>query len=287
MAVPRMWGEDNRKRGRDLIVSAPELNGHPIEWSRLLEEALSLPGGLGNTYSRFYEYSFANQLLLYMQGVKEPVATYKRWQDMGRQVLKGSKAKAILRPIIAKGQNDAGEDESRVRGFKMVRCLFGVSETDGEPLPEVPPREWSRQQALRTLDIHEVPFQLLNGNVQGYASGRELAINPVAAYPLKTTFHEVGHIVLGHTAPDSAAEYQQHRGVREFQAEATAYLCANELEVTDHMDQAESRMYIQTWLHDERPEDQAIKQVFSATTAILKAGRPTSDGALPWPTVQA
>jgi hypothetical protein len=31
--------------------------------------------------------------------VREPVATYKRWQAIGRQVLKGSKAAEIVRPI--------------------------------------------------------------------------------------------------------------------------------------------------------------------------------------------
>jgi antirestriction protein ArdC len=79
--------------------------------------------------------------------------------------------------------------------------------------------------------------------------------------------------VLGHTSGEQLAEYRTHRGIKEFEAEATAYLCANELEQLDAMDASESRAYIQGWLRGERPDDQSIKRVFAATTKILKAGR--------------
>lgn len=250
-----------------------ELGEKRLDWPELLDVALTVPGSLGNTYNRFYEYSFGNQVLLYLQGVYEPVATYKRWQDMGRQVLKGSKAKAILRPVMRKVTDEAGEEQTRVTGFKMVRCLFGVSETEGDELPEVAPKDWSREQALANLDIREVPFTQLNGNIQGYSFERKVAINPVATYPFKTFMHELGHIVLGHTTRDQAVEYAEHRGVKEFQAEATAFLTVRELDATDEMDEAESRAYIQGWLRGDTPPDQAVKQVFAATTKILQAGR--------------
>ena len=35
-----------------------------------------------------------------MQGVAEPVATYNRWRELGRQVRKGTKAKAVLAPVL-------------------------------------------------------------------------------------------------------------------------------------------------------------------------------------------
>ena len=40
-----------------------------IDWAALLTQALTLPGQMGNTYCRFYQYSFLNQLLLMAQGV--------------------------------------------------------------------------------------------------------------------------------------------------------------------------------------------------------------------------
>lgn len=249
-----------------------------VEWIMLMEEALNMEGSAGRSYNRFYEYSFLNQVLLASQGVREPVATYRRWQELGRQVRKGSKAKAILRPLPFKVKNELGEEETRVKGFKMVNCLFPVSDTDGEPLTDVEPKLWSKERALGALAIREVAFAGLDGNVAGYSVGRDFAVSPVASYPKKTLFHELGHIVLGHTSPEQIEEYSRHRGIAEFQAESVAYLSMNELEMTDHMDAAESRHYIQTWLRDEQPDDASIRQVFSATDKILRAGRVIGDG---------
>jgi hypothetical protein len=33
-----------------------------LDWQQLLEEALTAPGGTGNVYNRFHEYSFLNQV---------------------------------------------------------------------------------------------------------------------------------------------------------------------------------------------------------------------------------
>lgn len=244
-----------------------------IDWPKLIEEAINVEGSVGNVYNRFYEYSFMNQILLRLQGVTEPVATYKTWQGIGRQVLRGSKAKEIVRPITIQKKDDDGEVEYTARRFKMVKCIFALSDTEGDELPPVEVPEWNLDKALEALEIKRVPFQMLNGNVQGVSTGREIAVSPVAMYPLKTTFHETAHVVLKHTLPEAFKDYQKHRGPMEFQAEATAYLCMNELgAMTD--DQAEvSRGYLQNWLHGAKPGDATIREVFKATDTILKAGR--------------
>lgn len=247
-----------------------------VEWSQLLEEALTMPGSLGNTYNRFYTYSFLNQVLLFQQGVREPVATYKRWADMGRQVQRGSKAKAILRPITVKLKDELDDQgqPKQITKFKMVNCLFTASETEGDDLPEYEPPEWNEERALGALAINRVAFNMLDGNTAGYSYDRNVAVSPVAMYPFKTLAHELGHVVLGHTSPEQINEYKTHRGVMEFQAEGTAYLVMNELEVPQaEWNPSESRAYVQTWLRGEQPDDKRIKQVFSATDAILKAGR--------------
>lgn len=251
--------------------------GDNIEWQSLIEEALTAPAHMSAIYSRFYNYSINNQLLLLMQGTLEPVATYKRWQELDRHVRKGSKAKSILRPIFYKEKKENGEDEQKLKGFKMVKCIFGYSDTEGEELPPYEPPEWSAERALGALAINREAFQSLDGNTQGYSYDHQLAINPVAAYPLKTLAHEMGHIVLGHTTPDQLSEYQKHQGVKEFQAEATAYIVMNDLGVDDQWDQAGSRGYIQSWLKGQTPSDNDIKPIFRAVDRILKAGRP-SDG---------
>lgn len=239
-----------------------------------MEEALTMPGHLSSIYNRFYTYSFNNQILLYMQGVTEPVATFNRWKEMGRNVKRGSKAKAILRPITIKLKDEVDDkgNPRQITKFKLVNALFAVSETEGDELPEYVPPEWNEVMALSALDITRVPFEVLDGNAQGYSYERKVAINPVAAYPLKTLFHELGHVVLGHTSPDQVQEYAEHRGVKEFQAEATAYLCMNDVGATERMDASGSRGYIQHWLRGESPPDSCIREVFKAVDTILRAG---------------
>jgi hypothetical protein len=247
--------------------------GKDIEWGKMIEAALDMPGSISSVYQRFYNYSTGNCILLYMQGVREPVNTYNRWKDMGRQVLKGSKAKTIMRPILIKETGDDGLEREKLKGFKYLNCLFPVSATEGDELPPVETPTWDKEKALGGLGITEVKFDDLDGNTQGYSIGNTYAINPVAGYPLKTTFHELGHIVLGHTTQSQQSEYRTHRGVKEFQAESTAFLTMKELDLDEHMDESESRGYIQFWLRDQRPNDVEIRQVFGAVDKILRAGR--------------
>jgi hypothetical protein len=64
---------------------------------------------------------------------------------------------------------------------------------------------------------------------------------------------------------------ETHRGVAEFEAEATAYLVAKELELID-WDPAESRAYIHGWLGGTEATEDNISRVFAAVNKILTAG---------------
>lgn len=255
---------------------------HHLDWPGLLHEALTMPGNLSGVYDRFHEYSLTNMLLFRRQGVHEPVASYARWKNVGRQVLRGARAKEVIVPVMVHGKPDDEPDEpvdeqrervAKLIGFKLIRAVFALSDTEGPDLPPQPTPGWDLRHALGKLGIREAPFSETNGNVQGYSHGVEFAINPIAVNRTKTVFHELGHIVLGHTLPHHLDEYATHRGLMEFQAEATAYLVMNELELMDEDIASHSRGYIQHWLHDEHPSDRAIQHVFRATDAILRAGR--------------
>lgn len=255
-----------------------------IDWAAILAEALTAPGSLGNTYRRYYNYSFLNQIRLMMQGVAEPVATYNRWQELGRQVRKGSKAKTVLAPVLVgrdvkdgNGNVVLGSDGQPGKrqvlvGFRDSRTVFGLSDTDGDELPPVELPGWDVDTALGALGVDRVTFAMVNGNAQGYSfeddSGRHLAINPTAVYPAKTSLHELAHLVLGHCKDGD----ETHRGVGEFEAEATAYLAAKELALIE-WDPAESRAYIQTWLGGAETGEDHIARIFAAVNKILAAGR--------------
>lgn len=249
-----------------------------IQWAELLETALTAPGHLSDVYSRFYNYSFGNMVMLILQGVDEPVNTMKRWNQMNRRVIAGSRAASIMVPLFYKEENERGEEVRRLRGFKLSRSLFTVSQTEGDPVPPVEPKGWDLETALRNLDIQRQPFKHLDGNTQGISWDRNIAINPVAENPLKTTFHECAHIVCGHTTADKRDEYSTHRGVMEFEAEASAYLCMNELGELDDQTASASRGYVQHWMDGDRPPDESIRRVFVATDTILRAGRIAIEG---------
>jgi N-terminal domain of anti-restriction factor ArdC len=114
-----------------------------IDWRKIIETALTAPGNVGNTYNRFYEYSFLNQMYLLMQGVHEPVATWARWKAIGRHIVKGAEGKYIIRPVHARvdtptaHEADEETDESvkvvpTLIGFKLVKCIFALSDTAGK-----------------------------------------------------------------------------------------------------------------------------------------------------------
>lgn len=79
----------------------------------------------------------------------------------------------------------------------------------------------------------------------GYASGNRIAINPVAALPHKTRFHEMAH-VLGHTAEHALQDDERTpRSLREVEAESVAYILCSLLDLPGR---DESRGYVQAWL---------------------------------------
>jgi hypothetical protein len=256
---------------------AAEIPAHLLNVTdaELLEQAINLPGRPGETYTRFINLSLGNQALLLLQGVNEPVNTFSRWRDdLNRNVIKGAKAKYIRRPIFKKVEEN-GKEEQRLVGFKLVKCMFGVSDTEGEDLPDYETPVWSTERALGSLGITRVAFEGLNGNMQGWSTGREFALNPVAAWPLKTTIHEISHIEHGHTAPGAHEEYATHRGLREFEAEGSAYLVMHQIGAEDQFDAAESRNYIRRWLRqDVWPPDESMRRVLRVADRITKAGRP-------------
>ena len=184
-----------------------------VQWKQLLEEAVSKPGTISAAYSAFWNYSAGNQILAYMQcGARDitvgPLATYKGWQGLGRQVRKGEKALMLCMPVTYKKtvKDGDGQDAEQIRQtFVYRRNWFVVTQTDGDDVESQVMPGWDRETALKGLNVEQIPFEHPNGNTQGYARNHTIAINPVAAMPEKTTFHELAHVILGHS--DTASLY--------------------------------------------------------------------------------
>ncbi len=232
------------------------------KWSALLVEAVNKPGLIMEAYSAFHNYSIGNQILALVQcqlrGLEPgPINTFPGWQALGRTVKRNG--------------------ERRFTSFMHKARWFAISQTIGDEFtaPRLP--EWESERALAALDIEQITFTDTDGNCQGYARKRQIAINPVAQLPHKTLFHEAAHILLGHTSEADFTDTERTpKNLREVEAESVALLCceALNLEGADYC-----RGYIQNWLcpaigynGDAIPEKSAQK-IFRAADQILRAGR--------------
>jgi antirestriction protein ArdC len=196
------------------------------DWQRMLQVA-----------SKFHRYSFNNQLLILCQRPNATrVAGYRKWQEFGRHVRKGEKGIAILAPCKyrTKIEDDSGEEMTvqSIRGFR-VAYVFDVSQTEGEPLPEVdslrpkllegeaPEGIWDRLVELATSEGFDVVRQRRNAE-NGYCDfgEREIGVRPdvTPAQAVKTLVHELGHGLL------HGNDTIRTREVKEVEVESVAYV---------------------------------------------------------------
>ena len=259
-------------------------SGSPT-WAALLEEAVKRPGLILEGYSRFHGYSLGNQMAAMFQCLMRaippgPIATLQRWNELRRRVKPGEKALVLCMPVSIRVRDDDRAGSTRQHEgpprqktiFIWKPRWFVLAQTEGEPLSgtiEIPC--WNEDRALPSLDITRAPFALTNGNVQGYAEGRAVAVSPLAELPAKTLFHELGHILLGHTAEKGSDHPGLPKTLTEAEAEAVALLCVEAVGLpgADY-----ARGYIQLWYGSGRnlPEYSA-QRIFKVADMILRAGR--------------
>jgi DNA primase len=193
--------------------------------------------------ARFHDYSFANTRLIGAQSLARGftpsrVAGYRAWRDLGRHVRKGERGLQILAPVIRKvTPESAEEEEKRVVGFRVVH-VFDITQTDGEPLPEVPitlvqgdlPTDWEQVRGLITgsgFDLQVADLDRL-GEANGVTDWNRRDVVVRASLPgaqrFKTAVHELAHIRLHEPNSDGRPSC---RGIVEVEAESVAYMvCA-------------------------------------------------------------
>jgi antirestriction protein ArdC len=260
------------------------------DFAALLAQATTEPGRLSAAYFAFHSYSLGNMLLAYAQLEARgmalgPIASFNRWRELGRFVKKGEKAIELCMPITCKRTIERADDAGSVTAedatftrFVFRRNWFTLAQTDGQPYEPPARPDWNRARALEALNVTEIAFDHLDGNCQGFARDRSIAINPIAANPYKTTFHELAHVLIGHTVEAEMRDDERTaRNIRELEAEATAMLVCDALQLPGL---EESRAYIQHWYGTGQPvPETSARRIFKAADQILKAGKETlTDG---------
>jgi hypothetical protein len=220
-------------------------------WARMLAAA-----------AQFHDYSPSNVLLICAQRPDATrVAGIRTWNSFGRRVTRGEHGIAILAPCIyraapggastadqrpgiasaAPAPLDPTADTSaairQLRGFKVVH-VFDVSQTDGEPLPDVEPTRlsgtgpdglWEHLARLVCDDGYRIergPCRLgANGYTDFTARVVRVRDDVDPSQAVKTLAHELGHIRADHEHRfTDYATSTACRGQAEVEAESIAYL---------------------------------------------------------------
>jgi len=221
-----------------------------------------------NFQSKIHDYSFGNTMLIRMQC---PEATYvmpygakdgrNGWKSVGRHVKAGEHGIWILAPFSGKRteENERGEREEQKFTYFQPVTVFDVSQTEGEPIPKPDRSVPLEGDSPELRDLYASVAGTLEAD--GWKVRREASDNPRAggssdpatrtvrvnpggsdAKALSTLLHEAAHVRHGHC--DDRAEYAQHRGVMEAEAESTAYLVL----ATIGVDSSQSTLpYIAGW----------------------------------------
>jgi hypothetical protein len=296
----------SRSRRAQLKPGPPgKVSPSPVDWAQILIDAVDKPGVISSAYSVFWTYSTGNQLLAMFECMARgleigPIHTFRGWLSLDRHVRKGEKAITLCMPVNVKrkenkqtldlsltrvgdgaerqltgpgGAPTESDGTSLVTVFMFKPRWFVLSQTDGADYFPTALPTWTEAQALHSLAIDRERFSHSNGNCQGYAMDRRVSVSPIAALPHKTLFHELAHIVLGHTAEGQTLDDHEltPRNLREVEAEAVAMICCASLKLSGD---AECRDYIQSWMGKEKIPDRSAQRIFKAADTILKAGHP-------------
>ena len=215
-----------------------------------------------STMSKFHNYSFNNTLLIALQRPDASlVAGYQAWQkNFNRHVKRGEKGIRILAPAPYKikeerdkldpvtgevmldkdGMPQTEEVEVKIPAFRAV-SVFDVSQTDGEPLPELEAKE-----LLSTVEGYEdfiravthvapvpIGFEDIPGTSKGYFNIGENRIamqeGMSESQTLKTMVHETAHSMLHNkevNREDILAPVKD-RNTKEVEAESISFTVCN------------------------------------------------------------
>ena len=206
------------------------------------------------TMAKFHNYSFNNTMLIAMQRPDATLVTsYKNWQSMGRQVMKGEKGITIIapapykkmkekevldenqRPIMGSdGKPKTEQVEVTVPHFKAV-TVFDIAQTSGEPIQTLAPELLtaavqdfdSFMQAIQKISPVPIRFDEIDGNANGYYhnADKEIVIKKglSESQTLKTAIHETVHAKLHDREIMESLGVEKDRLTKEVEAESVAY----------------------------------------------------------------
>jgi hypothetical protein len=234
-------------------------------------------------FGDFHQYSFNNSILIKIQCPEaRRVASYKKWQEKGFQVKKGSTAIRVLKPILVDDEDKPKDPVTGKYPKKLVNFagvpVFDISQT--EEIPGVEHDVGFVRHARELARPGEEPDGMRDALVAecekyGYAVKYEerslyaavgstnwmtkevtIASNASPIAQMEILAHELGHIAMGHTSEEELKSYHSKEGGErdrmEVEAESVSYMLCNAWGLPNK-DKSPAFDYIKGWA-TKRPE---------------------------------
>lgn len=219
----------------------------------------------------FHHYSFSNVMLIIAQRPDAThVAGFQTWKSLDRYVKKGEKGIVIIAPMVLRNTDDASGTPESVLRFRAVH-VFDVSQTDGEPLPEVEKVSGdpgAHLDRLRTAIVSRgITLEVRDlGGAEGISSGGKIAVRPGLnpSEEFATLVHEFAHELL-HQVDKSE---RPSKTVRETEAEAVAFVVSHAIGLSARTASAD---YIQLYAGSKDTLLASLDRVQRAASQILTA----------------
>ena len=226
--------------------------------------------------ARFRHYSWHNVMLIVSQKPNAThVAGFHAWHKLGRFVKKGEKSILILAPIIRKNAEKNGEaepDESLTAvGFRAA-YVFDVTQTDGQPLPEIgsvngDPREY-RERLVKFVADQAIALEYSDeiAPARGTSSGGKITLLPgqSPAEEFATLAHEVAHEMMHRDDRRGSTS----KRLRETEAEAVAFVVCSAIGLETG---SAAQDYIGLYGGDAKLLSESLEYIQRTATQILNA----------------
>lgn len=202
--------------------------------------------------SKFHHYSINNQILLAMQmPTATYIAGYNKWHEFNRYVRKNSHGLRVICPMPYKKVNANGEEETNIR-YK-VGYVYDVSQTDGEPLPELVTELTGTDESYQNLipileSVAPCPVIYTDDLPQCAYGCYSLTDNVIKIkasiapeHTCKVLIHEICHSMLDSDKNDKTTD----RMTKECRAESVAFVVCHKYSIDTG--ESYSFPYIASW----------------------------------------
>lgn len=214
-------------------------------------------------------WSLGNRALM-MSANTTDARGYKQWAEVGRNVIKGSKAIYIFAPLTKKVKDTdevSGEEKEKIVivGFTTVP-VFRYEDTEGEDLPNF---NYRPQTYPHFFDVAnklnlKVEYRPLQANYLGRYHP-QLSLIQLCSWDSNVYYHELAHAV--HNTFTDLTKYDRNKA--EIVAEFSACVLS-ELSNASGGYEFQGYEYIQRYCGNEEKPEQVLKKIMSVLNEVEK-----------------